>query len=430
MNIWVFYCSHDWITSKYTWVWVLTEYFINSFSKIRKNFTKNSINIDLYLIWIDINKDTFWFSLKNLKKSEEVTKKCWGKVFLINNESNKSRQYWNIINWESASLNSTIEINKHLDKYDKIIIFCTDTPFMNIPKYLNNNKITFLINLHSNYFIHYKENNYDRYLWEKEAFDYYLDKKNIFILKTSEYLLKTLLKNYNINKNNILSLQSGILFNDNKFNKITEEKIIKILNEYNIPTNKQIIFSVWRAEYYKWFDLLIKAYNKVKSDSHLVFIASTYSEYDEIITDLNTLINNFNLKKRITAIYTKNFLLPKVLYQWKNTKLAIQLSRQEPFWLIPEEVRYYSYKFNNNLVILASNKDWYKEQIFDEVDWFLVKINNISNIAKKIDYILDLWFNHKEKIIKNGLIKLKKNYNYEKNLFNLFTYLINNICEK
>ena len=75
-------------------------------------------------------------------------------------------------------------------------------------------------------------------------------------------------------------------------------------------------------------------------------------------------------------------------------------------------------------MFLVSDKDWFVEQVRDWIDWFNIWLDNPSEIAWKIDYILDLGFNHKEKIVLNWFEILNQEYDYEKNVNEVFNSLI------
>lgn len=105
--------------------------------------------------------------------------------------------------------------------------------------------------------------------------------------------------------------------------------------------------------------------------------------------------------------------------------MILQLSKAEPFWLVPEEVRLCAKE--NWWLILASAIEGFIEQIDDWVDGFLVTPYNLLDIEKKVNEILSLNDEKFFNIRQRGDLRVIENYNYEKNLYNFFKVILSNI---
>ena len=119
--------------------------------------------------------------------------------------------------------------------------------------------------------------------------------------------------------------------------------------------------------------------------------------------------------KNYTAIYNVDFKLPSVLCQWKNTRAVLQLSSAEPFWLIPEEVRLWAK--DQWPICICSDVDWYKDQIENWVDWFLVNPTDYKEIVEILEKVLDMNEKKQSLIRKNGYNRLLREFNLIDNLF-------------
>lgn len=427
------YISYDGILNCHCGVGTLTRSFVKSFPSVSKRLKESSYEVSLELITPALTNKADGYSDEILQESITTAEGTGGKVHKIINATHGDIQFGAPSNWEAASIaaaNKVIEISQN---FERILVYSVDTPFMKVPYYVEMQKeafpcgeITHLLVPHSDVISHHGEDpNIQRLEWEAGAFAFSSLKNNIFIARTSEFLIEKLTKHYSISDSKVISLVDGLFIKDERFKKISQDDIAKKLDEYGIPIDKEIIFSVGRAVEYKGFDILIKSFSKLNriNDYHLVIIASPFSGGDLVIDELKELIQGTKIP--CTAIFDIDFELPKYIGQWSKTKIVAQLARKEPFGLVPEEVRLWGQGTGPS--VLASNLDGFKEQIVDGVDGFLVNIDSIPVVTEKIEYILQLKTSEVNQVCKNGYDKSVKEYDYTNSVYKSIIDLLKSI---
>lgn len=420
--------SYDGIINNYCGVGTSVISFINAFPKIREILLKNDVNLVLHLISPALISDSLGYSDDIKMNSTKIAKESGGDLHLIVNGSNGMIPYGQMHNWQTASVTLASKALEIAQRYDENLVFCFDTPFAHAPYYISLQKAGFgvqniksIIVFESDVFIHEpKTPSFERIGWEASALKFAEYDESVVIANTGEFISNHLIKNYGLNKDRMTDLVQGINPDLERYKHFGEDEVKTYLTKYNIPLDKKLIFSVGRAVEYKGFDLLLDAYSKIKEDAHLVFVASPYKTEASFVEELEKMIKDKKIK--CTPVFACDFQLPRYISQWKNTKIVAQLSRCEPFGLVPEEVRLWAK--NTGPVILASNKDGFVEQIEDSVDGFLVDLNNTDVIAHKIDSILKLTDSETKKIKVNGIIKFNNKFDYRINMLKCFTQMI------
>lgn len=423
------YITYDGIINTMCGVGIISRAFIDCFEEVRAYFYKFNIDISLHLITQALTNEALGYDREILNNSLRVTSKCNGGVHYILNGSNGNEQFGSVENWNLASCTAASKSLEISCNYDETIVIAVDTPFMYTPYYIDlqkkaypNSNIKSILALHSDVLSHHPEEpDMSRLAWEASSIKYACIRNEIKIAKTSKFLTEHLVNHYAINEEKFINIQSGIDFNSLRYKHWKVRDIENKLKSYNIPLNKNIIFSVGRAVSYKGFDVLIKAFaNLKKRDTHLVFIASPYKTAPSNVEELKSLLKEYKIN--CTAIFNLDLELPQAICQWKKTKIVAQLSRHEPFGLVPEEVRLWS--SSGGAVILTSFCEGYIEQISDEIDGFTVDINDLENVSNKMKMILSLSESEINKIRRAGLKRVMDEYDYRVSMFKLFSDIL------
>lgn len=433
-NVSVILASYDGILNNYCGVGTSVISFINGFTKIRDLLLKENINLVLHLVSPALISDSLGYSDEIRNNSIKIARASGGNLHLITNSSDGMIPYGQIHNWQTASVNLASKALEISQNYDENLVFCFDTPFAHAPYYINLQKTGFgvkniksIIVFESDVFIHEPKNpSFVRIGWEASALKYAEFEDSIVIANTGEFISKHLISHYGLSRNKMIDLVQGVNPDLDRYKMISKNEVKNYLTTYNIPLDKKLIFSVGRAVEYKGFDLLLDAYSKIREDAHLVFVASPYKTEASFVDELQKIIKNKNIK--CTPIFACDFQLPRYICQWHNTKVVAQLSRCEPFGLVPEEVRLWARK--SGPVILASNKDGFVEQIDDGINGFLVDLDDTSVIASKIDDLLKLSDDNIQKVKKNGINKFNSKFDYRVNMLKCFIQVINGHDDK
>lgn len=284
MKIALCLCSYDWINSMYCGVGTITNTFIDSFfsqyTKIQQDFW---VNIDFYLFTSVVNDKYIGYNSELAKLNKKRLQQLNWKMAVLSNESEKNDQYGNIQNRDIISRKTAQTIFEYTNHYDFIIVINTDTPFLAVPKYLNQlqtQKYFHYLWLHSDAYIHEKENlNRKRVVWEMNSLRYAIQTKNVFLLDVNSFFTNHLQKNYQIPNTKFLPLKNGLFFWNKKYKLYDKETLKGKLLDYKIPLDKKIIFALWRAVPYKWLDTVINLFMRIqRTDLHLVLIAAPYEK--------------------------------------------------------------------------------------------------------------------------------------------------------
>lgn len=427
-NIAVYLISYDGIVNNYCGLGTSTRSFIKSFMYVHDFMKKSDIDLSLHLVTQALLPESLGYSENIKNESMRVTRETGGEVHFIGNASDGMIPYGRLDNWKAASENAATVVLNQAKNFDESIVFCFDTPYARVPYNISMQKkaygvdnITSVIVLESDVFIHEPENpSIERIAWEASSLKQAEFDDSIIIANTGKFITNHLVKHYGLDASKFVDLVQGVDPSLSRYDDIPREKVMEVLKQYGIPLDKKLIFSVGRAVDYKGFDLLIEAASKLKEEAHLVFVASPYKTEATFVDELKRLLEETKLE--CTAIFDCDFKLPSYICQWENTKLVVQLSRREPFGLVPEEVRVWSK--DSYPMVLVSNKDGFVEQITDGVDGFLVNLDDTKVIAEKMDSILRLSDDEAAEIVAKGKNKFEENFDYRKNLYGCFKQLL------
>lgn len=426
----VILATYDGIVNSYCGIGTSCRSFVSSFPTIKDYLESQDIELSLHLITPALVKESLGYSEDIKKESARIAKMCGGSVHYILNDTDGMVPYGSIGNWKVASSSAASMVTDIAESYDETIAFFVDTPFMHAPLLIekqsgaiSNNKITSILFLESDVLIHEPQNpNQERLEWESLSINTLAKSKNTKFADIGTFMTNHLKSVYNLKDESFVPLALGINPKQDRFKEYTEAEIKEVLTKYSIPLDKDIVFSVGRAVDYKGFDILIKAFSQIKSDAHLVFVASPYKTEMSCVNELSKLIKETKIS--CTPVFDCDFYLPSVICQWKKTKIVAQLARYEPFGLVPEEARIWAKK--TGPVVLASRRDGFIEQISDGVDGFLTDIEDDKLVAEKIDQILRLDSETFENVRKLGFKTFQEKYDFRVSLFKCLSSVTQN----
>ncbi len=230
--------------------------------------------------------------------------------------------------------------------------------------------------------------------WEKSVY-YYVEK---FLCTKIKYDLviapnKNFLDYNNTNKN------IKVIWNWINIKEFEEVKNNKNSNIF------KILF-VWRLEWTKWIDILIKSINKIDRsildeknlEVHLIWYWYNEKEYKE-------LVKKYDLSKYI--FFRWKISWKKLIEEYKSSDLFILPSRSEWFWIVILEAM-----ISKTLVL--STKSWWPEDIIQNwINWLLIDKQNIDDLTKKIKNILLNWVDNKQLMLDNAYNTVVNNYTWD-----------------
>ena len=165
--------------------------------------------------------------------------------------------------------------------------------------------------------------------------------------------------------------------------RLTDYDVKRVLNKYNIPTDKPIITQISRFDKWKQPLEVIDIFEKVKSkiDCRLILCGSMASdgpEGIEIFNKVKAKADKFN--GDVILITVESGILVNVIQTISDA--VIQFSKKEGFCLCVTEAMF------KKKPVVATNIGGIPLQIEDGVNGFLVEPSDINNCAEKIIEIL------------------------------------------
>ena len=297
-----------------------------------------------------------------------------------------------------------------------MIILGVDTPFAFTPVYvkkqlLNSRAIVQGVWVpHSTSLIH-ERGAFDskRLEWEMGIVKEINQTKNMFVSYLNSYMQHHLRIEYGVSEKKLIPLLNGIYIPGVPY--FTQEEISRTIREFNIPTDKPIIFSFGRGATYKGFDVFLQALRYLDDlPVHFILQVAFFSTKDPLLRKLKELSKQV---KNISVIFKLSYEFPRKILQWENTELVAVLSQNEPGAFIPAEIRIYG-----QAIALVSDRDGLPCQVNEGNDGFITSINSPREVADKIRYIFQLSHKRKQEIRKTGKQRIIMEYDIVKNFVN------------
>ncbi len=417
----IVYMAHDGFTSLYTGVGSVARDFLFSFPEVSKNLKNKfkGFSFDLYATTIKYNEKCFGFSEDVKKATQNIISKNKN-IHLIEllNGSDGDESYATIDYWKFASISGATFVYVLSLQYDKVIVVAVDTPFAQVGNYFfkqhksRNVAIAWLpqstVLIHRENPIKLIKEEKERYEWEKDFVDLSKTNNHVFLSYVGEFMKRHLMEKYGARPDRLVSLRNSLYLNKLKSNITSQKEIKKLLVKLNVPTDRPLIFSFGRAEYYKGLDLVVANSLELieNKNFYTLILCSSYNDNknDPEVKKLKKLQKIS--KNDIGIITSQDFHLPHLIMQWEKLNIIAVLSRAEPFGLIPIESRFYN---NKNSVLVVSSVGGLPEQVVDGKDGFVTSLNKKS-IKKVFNKVAELSSQEKIKISKQAYNRINSDY--------------------
>jgi glycosyltransferase involved in cell wall biosynthesis len=413
-------CAHDGIISHYNGVGTMVKRYILVFMKLMRQL---GISYKINLFTPEYNESSFGFSLETKIRHCNLADI---NIIPVSNGSGAMTGYGTPENWKKLSLNTAAEINSFdMKDYDLTITLANDTPFAGLLKMLFNDKKHKKVWIpHSTGRIHLgtsdTKNSYsildERLIWEEDAVNYINSNLNSFLGSIGKFISAHLVENYNLNSKKIINIYNGEILSERSNTRFTDTPENKEL--YNkIKNFDRIIFSFGRAEEYKNLESTMHIGHKIGIQP--VVIAQSYYKEQHILQKYR------NIAKETASIL---YIDPPfdfahyLLNNFINPIIVLIPSLREPVGIIINEVRSLN---RNNILITANNIDGISEQIDDEQNGVLIDINNFEMSEQKIKNNFNS--NSMKSMNNNSQIKLKQQYDLEKNCLAFLSAIMNTV---
>ena len=359
----------DGISTIYSGVGTIVYSFFEAYDEIKHSFGEDNFELFACTPYFDLNDSRY--SSRVLSDVTNICRRNGGDVMYLptmchgeaHTNSWRGNNHVSLrTQWESASISAASALNlmSYLGNYDKIFVLCHDTLFVNVSKFILNNNIHICWIPHSLSSIFDDHIQSDKLQYEKESIDRLLHNgHNIaYISELTKSALSTV---FSCGEEQLISLYSGIFLRSSKFIiSVNKETIFK---KYNIPVNKNLVFSWARCAYAKGIDTVLKAFISYKhncvddTNAHLVLLSPDSTAINSYTNEVSELINQLS-PEDYTFINDFDEQLPLVVLKHSWTKCVILASRFETFGLTSLEALAFR---NNDIFILYSSIPTFEE---------------------------------------------------------------------
>lgn len=426
----LFYVTYDGVKSLYCGVGSDTQIMLSSLDYIEKSIAKLGYELELHMLYAEVPRKSIAYSeeVYNISKTKLDRKNI--KLYELKQGENVINPFGTIETWRNMC-ESASKIIKEVGGDDLSIVIANDTPFAKLCAMFNENKNVYVIWRTAS----------TQKIWDHPSFkvesgfiewEYYAanganESENVFIGANCRFMKEHMINDWSVREEKIILLTNGVskdYFNENII--ISQEEILKLLEENNIPTDKKLFISFGRAIWYKGLDIACKVGEKLSKefdDVYFLVFASNFGikESIEHIEELNKIFNVDISKGRLFTEY--KFDLPQKLMQWQNTRMVGVFSRREPFGSIPSEVRTVG---PDKVVVVTSDVGGLSEQIEHGKNGYLVNPENIEEVIAVCREGLSLTDIEAKKINQRAKEKVESDYIFFKNI----TYTISELLQK
>lgn len=385
----IFFLTYDGYYNFTSGIGTQTKTFLKGIEAYYRKYSEIYGEFEVNLIVPNFDNTVYGYDEQDIACADNVIQNLGGKVYKCASSFDKDgTDFWTSDNWEKVSASAATIVLKEHTKYKRIIVITVDPPFLHTPKYLSvsreaSSEIQSVILMYTSAYIHDEKLSDDRRKWEYDGLRSAQEHKNIKIGNVCNYMHDHFVKYYDVNSNSFAPYPSSLFLESQDFNKLPQHEILYILNKYNIPLDKDIVFAFGRTSWVKGFDILLKGFGLVQDNVHLVLLAT---QFEDRVGEYEILIQKEKINCSLITQFTRE--LPVALCQYERCKIVVCPSRREPFSNIPLEVGLWAKE--QGPVVLASKIGGFIEQVIEGKNGFLFDVDNYKDLARKIEHILQL----------------------------------------
>lgn len=386
----IFFLTYDGYYNFTSGIGTQTKTFLKGLEAYYGEYSKRYGEFEVNLIIPNFDESVYGYDERRILDASKIVDGLGGNVYKCASSLDKEgSNFWTVHNWEKVSASAAAIIVKESRKYEKVIVLAIDPPFLKTPRYINiykpKTKIQSVILMYTSAYIHDEKLSSGRLKWEIDGLASAQEYENIKIGDVCGYMRNHFVEFYGVSKNLFVPYSSSLFLEDTDFQDVSRADLMAVLNKYNIPLNKDIVFAFGRTSWVKGFDTLLKGFSLLDQEKiHLVLLATQFVEGDA--SEYSRLIEKEKISCSLITDFTRE--LPVALCQYGRCKIVVCPSRQEPFSNIPLEVALWAKE--HGPVVLASNIGGFKEQIIDNKNGFLFNVDDEKDLARKINYILQI----------------------------------------
>ena len=224
------------------------------------------------------------------------------------------------------------------------------------------------------------------------------------VIAISRFINNHILSNYNIDKDKIVTIHRGINIERFNYLKVADERLISLLNIFNIPEDSFVVLLPGRITRWKGHILLIEAIFKLqRSDIICLFVGDSQGR-NKYYAELEKILDKFKLKNNFRIIPNQSDMA--TIYKLADVVVSSSLD-PEAFGRVIVEAQ------AMGRPTISANHGGGSEIIIDGLTGWLFKPGDASDLSDKINKALSLNKDNRDKLAMNAIKRAKLNFNNE-----------------
>lgn len=290
-------------------------------------------------------------------------------------------------NWQIASAALAGRLIDLASRYDVLVAYCHEPVFAFAPVHTSlqadaaDVDITAVYVSHATAFVHELPlPNPERLMAESLPVHWAKINPKVRLGSISQYMSHHLINEYGANPDTFVPTGNGVDTTDPWYRQRSPDEMSRLLTEYGVPVDRDLLVTFGRGVPYKRHDMLIRAAAGMSHRAHPVIMSDTE------LPDVRELA----ARSRVDATFVTSFdrELMASLVQWPRTRVCSLSAENEPWGLIPMEARLLAR--DGGALLVAADSGGFSEQVRDGIDGFLHTPGSPSELAQVIDRVLGL----------------------------------------
>ena len=224
------------------------------------------------------------------------------------------------------------------------------------------------------------------------------------VIAISRFINNHILSNYNIDKDKIVTIHRGINIERFNYLKVADERLISLLNIFNIPEDSFVVLLPGRITRWKGHMLLIEAIFKLqRSDIICLFVGDSQGR-NKYYAELEKILDKFKLKNNFRIIPNQSDMA--TIYKLADVVVSSSLD-PEAFGRVIVEAQ------AMGRPTISANHGGGSEIIIDGLTGWLFNPGDADDLSDKINKALSLNKDNRDKLAINAIKRAKLNFNNE-----------------
>ena len=221
------------------------------------------------------------------------------------------------------------------------------------------------------------------------------------VIAISTHIKNHLINEYKVPEEKIRLVHRCVNIDNFSPEKVSQERIVKALQDNHIPEDKPIISLIGRVTRWKGQHLLIEALSRVKTQDFYCLIVGSDQGRVHYTEELKKLVSKYKLDAKVQFI-DHSFDIPAIL-MLSDVVLSTAIE-PEAFGRAAIEGQ------AMGKIVLASNIGGSLDNTIDGVTGKLFESNNVQSLADAIDWALNLPKEERERISRAAINNVKEHF--------------------